>query len=277
LAIIGVPVGIGVMTPWPIQAQSHGEPSAPAAAAPAFEAASVKPSSPEAVGVRVLRDPGLLDFGNRALIDILAEAYSVDNRLISGPSWLPAARYDIVAKIPHGTPLSQVPAMLQRLLSERFKVKVHHEMKVTDVYVLTAGKGGPKLERAPDAPAADPNDRNASSSASHPADGFQLLQKMRPPELGFQAVGVTMARFSGFLKPYVHLPVVDSTGLPGRYNFTFEFEYQFDVGPDGKNAPDSIPPSLFTAVQRLGLKLEPRRVPLDHLVVDYAEKIPTEN
>jgi uncharacterized protein (TIGR03435 family) len=283
LVAIGVPVGIGVMTPQPSHAQSRV--AAPAGAAPAFEVASVKPSSPQAVGLRIRRDPGLFDYGNVALIDYLSEAYNVDSQLISGLSWPDAgARYDIVAKIPKGVPASQVPAMLQRLLMARFKLKVHHETKVTDVYVLSVGKGGSKLERAEDGPAEDPSDNDryftvgsASGSASHPAEGFHLLGNLRPPELRFQAVAVTMAKFSSLLKSYVHVPVVDGTGLPGHYNFTFEFEYAFEAGPDGMIPPGSIAPSVFTAVEHLGLKLEARRLPIDHLVVDHAEKIPIEN
>jgi len=120
LVAIVLPVGIGVMTPRPGHAQSHGELAAPAAAGPAFEVASVKPSSPQTVGIHMRRDPGMLDFGNLTLFDILADAYNVDNGLISGPSSL-YARYDIVAKVPKGVPASQVPAMLQALLVERFK------------------------------------------------------------------------------------------------------------------------------------------------------------
>jgi uncharacterized protein (TIGR03435 family) len=279
LVAIGAPVGIGVMTAQPSHPQSHGELAA--AAAPAFEVASVKPSSPRAVGIRMRRDPGLVDFGNVTMIDILAEAYNVDNQLISGPSWLIDARYDIVAKVPKGVSASQVPAMLQALLLERFKMKVHRETKVTEVYALAVGKGGPKLERAEDDPAADPNDRHvvatfgkASSSASRPAGGFQLLDNLHYPDLGFKAVGVTMAKLAVLLKGYVQgLPVVDCTGLQGRYNFTFKF----DAGPEGREPPWHNPPALFIGIERLGLKLESRRVPVDRLVVDQAEKIPIEN
>jgi uncharacterized protein (TIGR03435 family) len=280
LVAIGAPVGIGVMTAQPSHAQSHGELAAAAGAAPAFEVASVKPSSPRAVGVRMRRDPGLVNFGNVALIDILAEAYNVDNQLISGSSWLIHARYDIVAKVPKGVSASQVPAMFQALLLERFKMKVHRETKVTEVYALAVGKGGPKLERAEDEPAADLNDRDvvvtfgkASSSPSRPAGGFQLLDNLHHNDLGFKAVGVTMAKVVAFLKGHVQgLPVVDCTGLQGRYNFTFKF----DAGPEGREPPWYNPPALFTAIERLGLKLEARRVPVDRLVVDHVER-PTEN
>jgi bla regulator protein BlaR1 len=281
LAAFGVPIGIGVMTAQPSHAHSHVELAAPAGAAPAFEVASVKPSSPRAVGVRMRRNPELVDYGNVTLIDILADAYNVDNQLISGPPWLRVARYDVIAKLPKGVPASQVPAMLQALLLTRFKMKVHRETKVTEVYALAVGKGGPKLQRAEDDPAADPNDRHvvatyvkASGSASQPAGSFHLLDNLHYPDLGFKAVGVTMTKFAVLLKGYVQgLPVVDCTGLQARYNFTFKF----DAGPEGRAAPDYIPPSLFIAIERLGLKLEARRVPVDRLLVDQAEKIPIEN
>jgi uncharacterized protein (TIGR03435 family) len=82
-----------------------------------------------------------------------------------------------------------------------------------------------------------------------------------------------MAKFSALLKGYVQMPVIEGTGLQGAYNFTL----QFDHGPEGREPPYCYPPALFTAVERLGLKLEARRMPVDHLVVDHAEKIPTEN
>jgi len=160
-------------------------------------------------------------------------------------------------------------------------MKVHRETKLTDVWALAVGKGSPKLERAKDAPTADPNENDryftagpASSSDSHPAEGFHLLGNLRPPELGFQAVGVTMAKFATLLKGQIFgLPVVDCTGLQGRYNFTFEF----DSGPEGREPPDYNSPSLFTAIERLGLKLEARRMPVEHLVIDHVEKIPVAN
>ena len=170
--------------------------------------------------------------------------------------------------------------MLQALLSERFKLKVHRETKATEVYDLAVGKGGPKLARAEDTTAADPNERplvltygKTGSSASQPVEGFHLAEILHSPMFGFNAVGVTMAKFSDLLKSYVHLPVVDRTRLQGRYNFRF----QWDDGPEGRMAPDYLPPSLFTAVERLGLKLERRRLPVDQLVVDHIEKSPVAN
>ena len=69
---------------------------------------------------------------------------------------------------------------------------------------------------------------------------------------------------------------MDGTGLKGRYNFTFKFN-RFDDGPEESGRPDYVPPSLFAAIGRFGLKLEARKVPLDHLVVDHVERIPIVN
>ena len=228
-------------------------------------------------------DTGIVDIANFTLCDILAEAYSVDNLLISGPSWLVLDRYDIVAKIPKGVPERQIPAMLQKLLVERFKLKVHRETKQTRAYVLTVGKGGSKLEPAEDAAAASPNGSHATivqsnpgSSTSQPAEGFQVLSGLRRGEVGFKATGVTVAMLSDILKVKVQSPVVDGTGLKWRYNFTFKYTTLYGE-PEESRTPDNIPPSLFAAIGSLGLKLEARNVPLDHLVVDHVERIPIGN
>jgi uncharacterized protein (TIGR03435 family) len=275
---------ISLMTPARMGAQSHPESAAVAvAAAPAFEVASVKRSSPQVRGIHIRHDPGMVDIGNLTLCDILAEAYSVDNLQISGPSWLVSERYDIVAKIPKGVPEHEIPAMLQRLLVERFKLKVHHETQQTNAYLLTVGKGGPKLEPAVHPPAASPIGShpasvqgNAGSSPSPPAEGFHLLAGLRPGELGFKATGVTVAMLSDLLKGYVHSTVVDGTGLKGHYNFTFKFN-TFYGEPEESGTRDNVPPSLLTAIGRLGLKLDARKVPVDHLIVDQVEKNPIGN
>jgi uncharacterized protein (TIGR03435 family) len=281
LVAIWAPVSISLMALRQTDAQSHAE-SAAVAAAPVFEVASVKPS-PQTRGIRNRHDPGMVDIRNFTLCDILADAYNVDNRMISGPSWLVLERYDIVAKIPKGVAERQIPTMLQKLLVERFKLKVHRETKQTRAYVLTVGKGAPKLEPAKDAPAASQNGSHATSAQgdsasppSPPAEGFNLLDGLRPGELGFKATGVTMAMLLPLLKGYVHSAVVDGTGLKGRYNFTLKFNASYGE-PGESRTPDNVPPSLLAAIGRLGLKLEARNVPLDHLVVDHVERIPIGN
>ena len=203
MAAISVACGIGLMTPRPSRAQSHMASAAPAVA-PTFEVASVKPSSPQARGIRMRQNPGMLDFANITLFDILAEAYGFNNQLISAPPSL-IDRYDIVARIPTGASANQVPAMLQALSSERFKLKVHREMRPTDVWALGVGKGRPKMERIGDASAEPPSHNSlvlgiAGGSCSQAAAGFQRLDNLGYPELGFKAVGVTMAQLTVLLK-----------------------------------------------------------------------------
>ena len=99
LVAIWAPVSISLMAPRQTDAQSHVESAAAVAAAPVFEVASVKPSPPQRRSIRNRHDPGMVDIRNFTLCDILADAYSVDNLMISGPSWLLLERYDIVAKI----------------------------------------------------------------------------------------------------------------------------------------------------------------------------------
>jgi bla regulator protein blaR1 len=250
----------GVVSPKPGRAQSHSEPVATTMAL-TFEVASVKPSAPQAVGVRIRHNPEMVEYGNAALIDILSDAYNVNNRLISGPSSL-SDRYDILARIPKGVPATQTPAMLQALLVDRFKLKVHHETKLTEAYVLAVGKGGPWLDRAQD-----------DAVEAPPGAGFQPVKKLRFPNLGFKASGATMASFAVLLASYLNSYVLDETGLKGRYNFTFNFDYIFDEDVIGHQ----IPSSLFAGVERLGLKLEYRKVPVDYLVVGHIEKIPIPN
>ncbi len=266
---IGVPVSIGLMSPQWGPAQSRAERAA-APAAPAFEVASVKRSSPQAVGVRFRHNPAMVDIRNFALIDIIGEAYKIDTRLISGASSPLTARFDILATIPKGVNESEIPAMLQRLLSERLKLKLHREPRMTRVYALEVGKGELKLDRAASAP--------ADVSTSPPEGNFQLLKDLRFPELGFKAAAVTMAKFAGLLQSYVReFPVVDLTGLQGRYNFTFKFSGAPDPPLEGALGADPVPSALLTGISRLGLKLEPRRISLDHLVVDHVDDTPVEN
>ena len=99
LVAIWAPVSISLMAPRQTDAQSHVESAAAVAAAPVFEVASVKPSPPQRRSIRNRHDPGMVDIRNFTLCDILADAYNVDNLMISGPSWLLLERYDIVAKI----------------------------------------------------------------------------------------------------------------------------------------------------------------------------------
>src|SRR5262245_24439362 len=140
------------------------------ASAPQFEVASIKPADPQPEGrmeIRMGGDPGRVNYTNVSLKDILQRAYSVKRPQITGPSWLETDRFNITAKIPDGVANDQVPAMLQALLVERFKLTVRREKKDMPVYALVVGKNGPKLEKA---------EEDGAGVAAPPAAGGAVMR-----------------------------------------------------------------------------------------------------
>ena len=95
----------------------------------------------------MIRDPGRVSYRNVTLQNLLAQAYRIKNLRISGPDWLDSDRFDIVAKLPKEANDDQLPAMLQALLEERFKLAFHREQKMLTAYALLIAKGGPKLRQ----------------------------------------------------------------------------------------------------------------------------------
>jgi uncharacterized protein (TIGR03435 family) len=148
--------------------------------------------------------------------------------------------------------------MLQGLLAERFKLKVHREEKVIPGYDLVVAHGGPKFRRAVTDQAR--GEVMLGSITTHSAPIFQIVTAV-----------------AGTLRSPVH----DMTGLSGNYEFTLKWTPD-DMVPAGaentSTAPGDRPPSIFTALQeQLGLKLEPRKLPTEIVVVDHVERVPTEN
>jgi len=125
-------------------------------APPAFEVASVKPAPlppsgrarPTGAAGPLSNGPGQISYPNISLHTLLTSAYGVKDYQISGPSWLDSERFEIIAKLPPGTSKEQIPVMLQRLLADRFKLKLHREEKELPIYALVIGKNGPKLKES---------------------------------------------------------------------------------------------------------------------------------
>jgi uncharacterized protein (TIGR03435 family) len=124
---------------------------------PAFESVSVKPGTPvklsaaagtKSTGSRVSEDPGRITYTNTTLMPVLTRAYGVKRRQINGPAWLSSETYDIAATIPTGALREQIPAMLQNLLAERFKMTVHVENRQERIYALAVGKNGPRFKES---------------------------------------------------------------------------------------------------------------------------------
>lgn len=268
-----------------------------------FEVASVRRTPPPEPNARVFfgpprggpgtSSPGQITWTNAALRNILMTAYDVQTFLITAPDWLATERYDIVAKVPAGATKAQVNAMWQNLLKNRFGLVLHHESKELPVDELTVAKGGSKLKETE-----DPNIEPFTPVAGPPRvnnDGVQQLNgsgaivTIFPGANGatarMVARGLATPDIAGRLAGYRRHPVIDKTGLPGKYDFVLEFTLDTTGIPLPAGFPSAADNSasdpgsdIASAVEKqLGLKLASTKAKLDVIVVDHAEKTPTEN
>jgi uncharacterized protein (TIGR03435 family) len=258
-----------------------------------FEVASVKLDAPDAPRVGTQGGPGTRDperFSGRGmplrLYLCLAYATADCQEQISGPGWIDSEKYDVEVKIPPGTTKEQYKRMLQNLLTERFKLVLHHDTKVRQVYELVVAKDGPKFKESV-APSGDAPIPGPPGKLAMDKDGFPVL----PPGLpGFinkfgpgalsrwtaqqQTMSVLATRLSTNLA--ADRPVIDKTGLTGKYDFRLSYDIHRPGAPaDPDDAPGMI---VFDAVQKqLGLKLVDAKAPFDFVIIDRGDKTPTEN
>jgi uncharacterized protein (TIGR03435 family) len=250
-------------TAWAIPEPPKPVPQMAADADPSFEVATIKPSKPDTPGKGFGVRGGRFMTLNTTLMDLVDFAYSVqDKQVLGAPAWVSADKYDIAAQpdIP-GTPNEkQLRSMVRKLLADRFELKFHMEKKELSAYVLTVGKTGPKLKKSE----GDPNGLGG---------------------LFFQGLGVLtvtnsdMPAFCGLMQSAVlDRPVVDQTGLVGKFDFRLKWtpdESQFGGTmkmPPPSDAADA-PPPLFVAIQeQLGLKLEAGKAQVPVLVIDNMAK-----
>jgi len=231
-----------------------------------FEVVSVKPNTSESTSTHSHSDQGMLTATNLSLRNLIATAYQVRDYQIAGPDWLGSQHFDIAAKFPQALPEdgkqydAAFSAMMRKMLLDRFKLAVHREQKTMPVYGLVVGKSGIKFKESPD-----------GGSRSHSTRNH------------YEGTPVDMHTFADFLGRRMDLPVVDMTGLQGSYTLTLDWVPEARPAGDGKSgvqvfADPPSGPALTDAVQeQLGLKLETRKAPIEILVVDHAERVPTEN
>jgi uncharacterized protein (TIGR03435 family) len=251
-------------------------------------------------------DPGRITIPRATLSRLLARAYDVLPDQISGPAWLDDSStyaYRIDATVPPNTTREQSLLMLRNLLAERFHLRLHHESRTRPAYELVVAAGGPKLKEwtpLTDAPAGKPT-----------VDGSGFLRLPRGSNVGFimgagsirMSHRETMAMFCRGLATDLNISngtpigspqprVIDKTGLTGTYEFTLEFAGSIRSPGENLSAPTDGEPGaplvsdpaegvhdLFTALEKqLGLKLvKVKDAPVDVLIVDSADKVPTEN
>jgi len=238
--------------------------AASAALAQSFDVASVKPSA-HAVGKdyrgAVVFGPERLSARNVSLKGLIVEAYHVQPFQVSaGPGWLDLDEFDIDARTDNGASKDQLRSMLQALLTERFQLAIHRDSKEMRVYALSVDKGGPRLH------AAIGELRPTTSPQNFHGDMRQLANLI--------SIGLTIPTIDDPTRPAIAsgapVPVLDKTGLDGNYDISVNLR------------PDDTAGDGFTRWQRalrdeLGLKLESTRAPVEVLIIDHAERMPTAN
>jgi uncharacterized protein (TIGR03435 family) len=250
---------------------STGASAQSAAARPSFdefEVATIKPTPPNPAG-RWIRMLSANEFAakNHALKTLIAAAYNLSPQaILGGPAWVDSDHYDITARTPGRVrpELNEQMSMLRRLLADRFQLTFHRDEKEMRVYTLTVAKGGSKLKESTLSP-------DASPQGPPPLIFVVLPQLIRLP-----ARYATMDEFASVLqRATLELPVLDRTGLSGRYDFDLEFTPDETVfgGALGKETDNSTTPGLFAAIQQqLGLRLEATRGAVQALVIDHIER-----
>jgi uncharacterized protein (TIGR03435 family) len=210
-----------------------------------FVTASVKSSANEEARCAPNRSTGqMFTVTNCALGELILFAYDVLQEQVSGPSSLLSEKYDVVANAGHAVSRAETRQMLQSLLTDRFKLSLRRETRQVPVYALVVGENGPKFEHSKTPSEAGP--KPVSTGA-----GQLFFQNTEMSDIVFALSRRIRNRI-----------VVDKTGLTGK--FDCDMTWYLKLGKPN-------PPSVFTAVQELGLKLEPRQSPVDFIAIDHAE------
>jgi uncharacterized protein (TIGR03435 family) len=238
-----------------------------------FEVVSIKPLDRSARPGPPRTDPKMVSYPNATLKFLILRAYNIKSYQINGPVWLEEPHfYSFVATIPDGSTQEQVPAMLQRMLAERFGLKAHWETQMQPVLAMVVGKGGPKLQKSDVSRAIAGSDGKPASTLSFSPNGR------------FEFRGATVGQLAQMLSTQVGRPVLDMTEIQGTYDIDFDANpadldglRRMSAGAEVGAGGDSPFPSIFAAVQGLGLKLESRKAPIEHLMIDSLLKDPTEN
>ena len=286
---------------------------------------------------RIKMDADLVTYRCVDLRGLIQFAYGITHpSLLTGPPWLMGQRFDIEAKLPQGAIKAQVPAMFQSLLEDRFKLAIRRSPQEQPVNAITIDKGGLKLTEAspdapiptadPDAPPCPPQSLNCSPSLRNVGGEPATVTPLSPgiqryssesigtalwtqlpgdPKLRIEAPNITIRGLASLLQTMSFQPVVDMTGLNGRYSITLETYVDRRAlvnqaiaespaaqaaGPQGPNAAidaalqsadgdyqAAFQKALQNALLKFGLRLQQSKAPVETLIVDHVEKLPGDN
>ena len=264
-----------------------------------FEVASVKPFSINTtdggnvtLGAKI--DGAQVRMVGLTMRDLLASAYRVKVYQITAPEWVSTERYDINAKLPSGVSPEKLPEMTESLLKERFGLRMHREKKEMPVYALLIGKPPLKLtEVVVDKNAAPPKAVEVSGTGGANGLSVNMGNGASYSLTGgkFAATKIDPATIASVLERFTDRPIMNLTELKGVYSFEFtvnQEELQTMMIRAAISAGVQLPPQalrlldnggnpIIDAVERVGLKLESRRMPVEMIVIDQMQKTPTDN
>ncbi|HEY4381497.1 MAG TPA: TIGR03435 family protein [Acidobacteriaceae bacterium] len=227
---------------------------------PDWEVVTVRPGDPNGNNSGFHLKGRQVFMERRTVESMLLFGFGVHKKqLANAPDWINSERWDVkgVPDVPGQPSLTQFEALTRKVLVERFGLVTHTEQRELSVYALTVGKGGPKLTPSAGDPNGLPNENDNEN-------GGQVRMQME---------NATMGELALLLKFMLDRPVVDKTGLTGRYDFQMRWTTDESRAPTDGTAP----PAVFTAIQeQLGLRLDPVKATTDVMVIDKLER-PSEN
>ena len=277
-----IPIVLGITNAPALHAQSSEK----------FEVASVRrveipptdrgvPVFPTTGGVGTA-DPRRITYHGTWLIPLIAEAFDVRPDQITGPAWLTTERYDIVANIPLGATKDQFKRMLRNLLTDRFRLRFHMDSKIRPIYALRIGKNGPKVKqtqrRTDDAtvPSGGVGTPDAQGCPILPPNHQGMVGRPMPGEMCWTGQDVPIADLARIIEQPAGRPVMDETGLTGRYAFKIHFQ-SVHRATDVAAASDPAPTVFSALEEQLGLKLESATRSFPQFIIDSIGREPTEN
>jgi len=228
----------------------------------AFDAVSIKPAQPARGmdGMPAIKPtPGMVVMRNTSIKSAIGWAYRVTDGQVTGPDFIDSQRFDIIAKASGPAAEDALRLMAQAMLKERFKLEFHRQTKEMQTYVLSIGKNGFKGKEA----------KTEGDMAMEPNQAAMSVTISRAP----------ISQLVNMLGQIVRAPIVDNTGLTGRYDLTLNIaKYAADMAERGKEiSMDPMAMIVPILQEELGLKIESKKIPLDLLIIDHLEKSPIAN
>jgi uncharacterized protein (TIGR03435 family) len=222
---------------------------------PDWDVVTVRPTDPSINNASIRMNGRQFVLENRSVETLLLAGYGVQKKqIVNAPSWIQTERWDVrgVPDVPGQPSLRQMQTLVRKVLAERFGLVTHTEKREMDVYALIVTRSGQKMTPS------------AANSSGLPDENDNDNGGVRT----MHAANMSMSDLSLIMKFFMDRPVVDQTGLAGRYDFQLKWTYD-----ESKTPPDgTAPPGLFTAIQeQIGLKLEPVKAQADVLVIDKIE------